>query len=170
MAFGRICGRARGDADALFAPRHLGVARGVLGAQGDDDVGLAGDDGQLLGAVIADEHPILAQGLLVLGGQVDDPLDTRQVRGQGLAHRLGLGRLRGGFGSGRWGWCNDLLLQIADQGFEFGLVEQAELVRGHPFAAGPEALTLEQGDIVQELFDALVAFGQELLGFGQTTL
>jgi len=67
------------------------MARGVLGAQGADDIGLAGDDGQLLGAVVADEPKVFAQGLLVFGGQIDDPLHPRQMLWQGSAHGLGLG-------------------------------------------------------------------------------
>ena len=106
MALGRICGARGGDDDALHALRQLGVARGVLGAQGTDDVRLAGDDGQLLGAVVADQPIVRAQGLLVFGGQIDNPLHPRQMLWQGLAHRLGFGRWRqilGGWG----GWLDE---------------------------------------------------------------
>ena len=117
---------------------------------------MAGDDGQLLGLVVADQHPVLAQGRLVFGGEVNDPIHPRQLFQQGAAYGLGLG--------------SRLLLQRPDLGFELCLIEQPELIRRHPLAAWAEALALEQRNGVEAFLDALVALGQDLLHFAQATL
>ena len=101
--FGEDLRGARGDDDTLRAFRPLGVAWGVLGAQGTDDVGLAGDDGQLFGGVVANQPIVRAQGLLVFGGEINDPIDSRQMLWQGLAHQLGFGRWRQVLG----GWLDE---------------------------------------------------------------
>ncbi len=96
--------RARGDLHPRLGAGDLIVARGVLGALVFDDVELARDDRQLLGAVIADEGPPLAQGRLLNVRQVDDALNAGQVRWQGATDgflfrwvRRLLRRIRGRF-------------------------------------------------------------------------
>ena len=169
------------DDDALFAPRQFGVERGVLGAQGADDIGLTGDDGQLLGDVVPDgqdglgpreagmpgaanQPVVLAQGLFLFSVEINDSLHPRQMLWQGLAHRLGLGGRRcdlGGWGR-RLDEGSDLLLQRRDVGFEFRLVEEPELIRGNAVAARAKALAREQHDLLEEVLNLLVAIGKDL--------
>jgi hypothetical protein len=164
--FGDDLRRARGDLHPSLGTGNFIVEWSVLGTLIFYDVELAGNDRQLLGAVIADEGPLIAQGRLLDLRQVDDALNAGQVRWQRTTDRF-LFRfsrclfsgIRGCFGIPLGRLC----LQLADKRFEFRLVEQVQLVVGELVATGPEAFSPQQLDVFEQLLNVLLALGQLLV-------
>lgn len=66
-----------------------GMPLGMLGAQGDDGVGPPADDGQLRSCVVANQTTALAQGLLVLGGDINEQTRPRKMLRLGASNGLG---------------------------------------------------------------------------------
>ena len=121
---------------------HLIVDRGVFGAFVFDDIELAGDDRQLLSAVIADEDPVLAQGGFLGLAEVNNAFDAGQVGRQLLTLGLLFRRLRCVIGAVRGLLCL-LVLRLSvlvDERLQLGLIEQVELFVGELIATGAEAL------------------------------
>ena len=60
----------------MLRASHRIVIRCILGAFEGDDVMLAGDDGQLLGGVIADKDSVITHGGLFFITEIDDLFDA----------------------------------------------------------------------------------------------
>ena len=63
-----------------------------------------------------------------------------------------------------------LFFKLADQGLELGLVKELELIGREAVGAGAEALAFEQGDVVEQLLDALFTLLEGLFVLKALTL
>ncbi len=77
--FGQDLIRAGCNLDPLFSAVDRIVPGCVLGALEDDDVMLSGDNGQLLGGVIADKDPVITHGGLFFIAEIDCLIDTIKI-------------------------------------------------------------------------------------------
>ena len=143
---------------------------GVLGPHRSDHLHLRRDHVELLGGILADAHQaVAALTLLVLLGQVDDPIDPRQRLRQRFAPRATTGSLkhfggrliRGRLIRGRL--IGRLVLWGVVVGGVFDLVEQPDLLQlggGELFAAASVQLVLEPGKLFFVEVQLLVQFSQ----------
>ena len=120
-----------------------------------EDFGAGGDEDELLELILADPDEPMARVVpadLLLFGEIMEDLFTGQIGRQGspsapLAPSMSRD-LDAGFFRAR-GFLAEHL----------GLVEQAHLVRHGPLAARPEALALQQTNVLAQLGDLFVSFG-----------